>query len=146
MPSLLAISAQERTLPPRKCAVHEWTLRITDQGYDAVPVNRRFGGISLFAFLVEFFPVSKDIETRRILSRIGYRENDVQAAWRDLGSPSQLNRDQVATLRKAFSGDPCLNERVQVGPDGSYSRRFVMRENDVWLIDLRHIGAPQSKN
>ena len=70
MPSLLAISAQERTLPSRKCAVHEWTLRITDQGYDAVPVNRRFCGISLFAFLVEFFPVSKDIETRRILSRI----------------------------------------------------------------------------
>jgi xylan 1,4-beta-xylosidase len=71
--------------------------------------------------------------------KVGYRANDVQAAWRDLGSPSQLTRDQVATLRKTSSGTACLDEVVQVGLDQSYSRRFVMRENDVWLMELRPI-------
>jgi len=74
---------------------------------------------------------------RMLATKVGYRANDVQAAWRDLGSPSQLTRAQVATLRNASSGDPCLNETVQVGPDACVSRRFEMRENDVWLIELR---------
>jgi len=83
---------------------------------------------------------------RMLAYTVGYRANDIQAAWRDLGSPSQLTRDQVATLRKASSGDPCLSELVQVGSDSSFSRRFVMRENDVWLMELRPIGAPKSGN
>jgi len=68
--------------------------------------------------------------------KVGYRSNDVQAAWRDLGSPSQLTRPQVEALRKASSGEPCLQEIVGVGPDGRFVRGFEMRENDVWLIEL----------
>jgi xylan 1,4-beta-xylosidase len=69
--------------------------------------------------------------------KVGYRANDVQSAWRDLGSPSQLTRSQVETLRKGSSGEPCLDEEVKVGPDACFSRRFDMRENDVWLVELR---------
>jgi xylan 1,4-beta-xylosidase len=76
---------------------------------------------------------------RMLATKVGYRANDVQAAWRDLGSPAQLTRSQVETLRKASSGEPCLNEKVQVGPDGIFSRRFEMRENDVWLVELHPI-------
>ncbi|HTL69351.1 MAG TPA: hypothetical protein VL200_16925 [Lacunisphaera sp.] len=68
--------------------------------------------------------------------RIGYRVNDVQAAWRDLGSPSQLTRAQVETLRHAASGAPVLVESVEVGADGCFTRSFPMRENDVWLVEL----------
>jgi len=78
---------------------------------------------------------------RMLAYKVGYRANDVQAAWRDLGSPSQLTRNQVATLRKASSGDACLSELIQVGPDSSFSRRFAMRENDVWMIELLPIGS-----
>jgi len=74
---------------------------------------------------------------RLIATRVGYRANDVQAAWRDLGSPAQLTRAQVATLRKAAAGEPSVDEKVEVGTDGSFSRRFEMRENDVWLVELR---------
>ena len=78
--------------------------------------------------------------TYRLLgTKVGYRANDVQAAWRDLGSPAQLTRTQVETLRKASSGDPCLNEQVQVNADGVFNRRFEMRENDVWLVELRPV-------
>jgi xylan 1,4-beta-xylosidase len=73
---------------------------------------------------------------RMLAYKVGYRANDVQAAWRDLGSPSQLTRSQVEALRKASSGEPCLDERVQIGVDACFSQRFETRENDVWLIEL----------
>ncbi len=68
--------------------------------------------------------------------KVGYRANDVQSAWRDLGSPAQLTRAQVRTLRQACSGGPCIDETVEVGSDGLFSRRFDLRENDVWLVEL----------
>lgn len=70
-------------------------------------------------------------------TRVGYRQNDVQSAWRELGSPAQLSRAQVAALRAAVPGTPTVHERVQVGPDGVFTRTFSLRENDVWLVELR---------
>ena len=74
---------------------------------------------------------------RLTATKVGYRANDVQTAWRDLGSPDQLTRAQVETLRQASSGAPVLDEKVKVGADGSFSRPFALRENDVWLVELR---------
>ncbi len=74
---------------------------------------------------------------RLVGTKVGYRANDVQSAWRDLGSPSQLTRAQVQTLKKASSGEPVLSEKVDVGADGVFTRRFEMRENDVWFVELR---------
>ncbi len=68
--------------------------------------------------------------------KVGYRANDVQAAWRDLGSPSQLTRSQVEALRKASSGEPCIQEKIRIASESSFSRGFETRENDVWFIDL----------
>jgi xylan 1,4-beta-xylosidase len=68
--------------------------------------------------------------------KVGYRANDVQAAWRDLGSPSQLTKAQVETLRKASSGAAIIEETVQIGVDGRFSRRFDVRENDAWFVKL----------
>lgn len=74
---------------------------------------------------------------RLLAYKVGYRANDVQSAWRDLGAPAQLTRSQVETLRKASSGEPCADEKVQVGSDACFSRRFELRENDVWLLEMR---------
>jgi xylan 1,4-beta-xylosidase len=73
---------------------------------------------------------------RLLAYKVGYRANDVQSAWRDLGSPAQLSRAQVETLRHASSGAPVDDEKVTVGADGVFSRRFELRENDVWLVEL----------
>ena len=70
-------------------------------------------------------------------TRVGYRANDVQTAWREMGSPAQLTRPQVQALRAASAGMPVIDETVAVGADGRYARRFEMRENDVWFVDLR---------
>jgi xylan 1,4-beta-xylosidase len=69
-------------------------------------------------------------------TKVGYRANDVQSAWRDLGSPAQLTRAQVASLRTASAGTPEIDEIVHLGADGRLTRRFEMRENDVWFVEL----------
>jgi len=74
---------------------------------------------------------------RLLATKVGYRANDVQAAWRDLGSPAQLTRGQVATLRQAAAGTTCRDEWPEVGADGRFTRSFDLRENDVWFIELR---------
>jgi xylan 1,4-beta-xylosidase len=76
---------------------------------------------------------------RLAATKVGYRANDVQSAWRDLGSPSQLTRAQVEALKRASSGEPILTEKAEVGAAGTFSRRFEMRENDVWFVELSPI-------
>ena len=73
---------------------------------------------------------------RLLAYKVGYRANDVQAAWRDLGSPSQLTRPQLEALRKASSGEPCVRENIKIGSDKCFSLEFATRENDVWLVEL----------
>lgn len=74
---------------------------------------------------------------RLIATRVGYRSNDVQSAWREIGSPRQLTRAQVRALQQACAGEPVLDETVQVKGGEVFTRRFDMRENDVWLVELR---------
>ena len=74
---------------------------------------------------------------RLVATKVGYRSNDVQSAWRDLGSPRQLTRAKVEVLRRASAGSPTVEESVDVGADGAFARSFPMRENDVWLVELR---------
>lgn len=71
---------------------------------------------------------------------VGYRSNDVQTAWRDLGSPAQLTREQVALLQSASDGSPALDERVDVRDDGVLQHTVPLRENDVWLLELRPLS------
>jgi xylan 1,4-beta-xylosidase len=73
---------------------------------------------------------------RLLATKVGYRTNDVQSAWRDLGEPAQLTRSQVAALRKACTGEPSLEVAIKVGEDGHFTQRFEMRENDVWFVEL----------
>jgi xylan 1,4-beta-xylosidase len=73
---------------------------------------------------------------RLLATKVGYRANDVQSAWREMGAPAQLTKHQVQALRKACTGEPALDEAVQIGEDGRFSRRFAMRENDVYMVEL----------
>ncbi len=73
---------------------------------------------------------------RLVATKVGYRANDVQSAWRDLGSPGQLTRAQVATLRQSTAGTPIIDTRVEIGADGAFAHRFEMRENDVWFVEI----------
>jgi xylan 1,4-beta-xylosidase len=78
---------------------------------------------------------------RLLATKVGYRANDVQSAWRDLGKPAQLTRAQVKILRQAAAGAPVIDELIEVGADGSLARPFAMRENDVWFVELRPLRS-----
>jgi xylan 1,4-beta-xylosidase len=69
-------------------------------------------------------------------TRVGYRENDVYSAYRDLGEPAQLTRREVESLRAQSDGRPFLREIVAVGADGRWARELELRENDVYLVTL----------
>lgn len=70
------------------------------------------------------------------LSQVGYRKNDAFTAFIGMGSPKQLTRDQVASLKSTATGKPSEQRTVQVGRDGKFSLGLPMRENDVYLVTL----------
>ncbi len=68
--------------------------------------------------------------------QVGYRVNDAYSAYRDLGSPAQLGRTQVAKVNAASDGRPIERSAVTIGSDGTFDRELPLRDNDVFLILL----------
>jgi len=68
------------------------------------------------------------------LFKVGYRPNDAYAAYKDLGSPAQLTRDQVAKIKSENCGAPLESHVVDMGSEGNFSQQFDLRENDVVLV------------
>ena len=67
--------------------------------------------------------------------RVGYSANDVYTDYFKMGSPATLTREQVRSLAARNNGDP-VSTAVRVGPSGTFTRNFPLRENDVYLITL----------
>jgi len=76
--------------------------------------------------------------------KVGYEANDVYSAWHKLGSPSQLTKQQVSTLRQTAADLPCMKQSVQISKAGVFEQKFEMRENDVWLVELAKDGSGSS--
>jgi xylan 1,4-beta-xylosidase len=70
---------------------------------------------------------------------VGYRRNDVYDDFLDLGSPPNPTREQVALLAGKNSGAPLVSESIEVKANGIFVRSIDMRENDVYLVKLRHL-------
>ena len=69
--------------------------------------------------------------------KVGYRVNDAYATYRDLGSPAQLTKAQVAQIKSENSGAPVDVRTVKISRDGKFEQQFDLRENDVVLIKLK---------
>lgn len=70
------------------------------------------------------------------ISQVGYQRNDAFTAYIGMGSPAQLTKPQVSTLKSLSTGKPARQRRVVVGSDGRFSTSLPMRENDVYLVKL----------
>jgi xylan 1,4-beta-xylosidase len=68
--------------------------------------------------------------------KVGYRVNDAYANYRDLGSPAQLTKAQVAEIKSKNSGAPLDIRTVKIANDGQFLQQFDLRENDAVLITL----------
>ena len=68
--------------------------------------------------------------------RVGYRANDAYAAYMDLGSPVQLSKPQVASIKAMSDGRPERTSIVNVAADGIVRQTFEIRDNDVCFVTL----------
>jgi xylan 1,4-beta-xylosidase len=71
------------------------------------------------------------------ISQVGYQRNDAFTAYIGMGSPRQLTRPQVATLKSIANGKPAQQKTVHIGANGTFSTTLPLRENDVYLLNLR---------
>lgn len=70
--------------------------------------------------------------------RVGYRANDAYTAYLDMGSPQQLSKVQVKTLKALSAGQPEEVLTVEVPADGIFVHEVPMDQNDVVLVTLEH--------
>jgi xylan 1,4-beta-xylosidase len=71
------------------------------------------------------------------ISQVGYKRNDAYTAYIGLGSPAQLSKEQVTSLKALATGKPQEKRPVRVGADGRLRVRLPLRENDVYLLKLQ---------
>ncbi len=70
--------------------------------------------------------------------KTGYRSNDIQTIYCDLGRPHNLSPTEHKTLINHSQNAPCLMEVVEV-QGGEFSMEVSLRENDIYFINLRKI-------
>lgn len=70
------------------------------------------------------------------VSQVGYKQNDAFTAYIGMGSPKQLTREQVKSLKSVAGGQPAQRKRVAVDAGGRLSTTLPLRENDVYLLQL----------
>jgi xylan 1,4-beta-xylosidase len=68
--------------------------------------------------------------------RTGYKANDAQTAYLEMGSPKALSTQQLQTLQRLTADTPEVDEVVRVGKDGTLARTLKLRSNDVVLATL----------
>src|SRR5205085_6248385 len=67
--------------------------------------------------------------------RTGFRRNDPQTAFLEMGSPATLKPAQLARLRRLTRDVAETTRRVRIG-GGTFATTIPMRSNDVVLVEL----------
>lgn len=68
--------------------------------------------------------------------KTGYHANDPYSAYVEMGSPSQLTRAQVKTLKQNDGGSPIDQSTITVDASGSFEKQLPIRQNDVLMIKI----------
>ena len=68
----------------------------------------------------------------------GFDANDAHTAWLRMGSPKELNPEQLRRLQGATADRPVITGNVEVKADGTTGVIVRLREHDVISLSLRH--------
>lgn len=68
--------------------------------------------------------------------RTGYKTNDAQTAYLEMGSPKALSNAQLKKLQQLTADKPELSRVDRVGRDGKLQWKLPMRSNDIALLIL----------
>lgn len=79
------------------------------------------------------------------LRRTGFRSNDPQTAWLEMGSPTDLTPAQLGQLRHLTRDQPETEKTIAVGKDGALKLTVPMQSNDVVLVELTRRESPRSR-
>lgn len=71
--------------------------------------------------------------------KVGYRANDAYTTYFEMGSPAQLTKQQVATIKQANDDKPVSSATINIGANGLFERSFPMHQNDVYFVTLQKI-------
>jgi xylan 1,4-beta-xylosidase len=72
--------------------------------------------------------------------RTGFKANDAQTAWIEMGSPKSLSQEQIDKLQAVTADRPQMRE-VKVAKNGVASLKVPMRVNDIVLIKIAPASA-----
>ncbi|MBO9622939.1 MAG: cellulase family glycosylhydrolase [Sphingomonas sp.] len=78
---------------------------------------------------------------RVTVRRTGFRANDAQTRYLEMGSPETLSAAQIDELQRLTRDLPEMSVTARVGADGRYTLRIPMRTNDVVLALVEPIGS-----
>ena len=121
-----------------------WDWQPPDQSAEKA-TNRGFFGRPLPA--VASRPLALSFEHlppgryRLQLRRTGFKANDAQTAYLEMGSPKALAPDQLRRLQALTEDRPEVDRSVLVGEGGSLRWTAAMRSNDVVLVTLQRETA-----
>ncbi|MCY4753718.1 GH39 family glycosyl hydrolase [Pelomonas aquatica] len=73
--------------------------------------------------------------------RTGFEANDAHTAYLKMGSPKNLDAQQLAELQGLTADKPELQRELVVGADGSARIRLALRSHDVVLLSLQKVAA-----
>ncbi|PZR20719.1 MAG: glycoside hydrolase [Flavobacterium psychrophilum] len=68
--------------------------------------------------------------------KVGYKVNDAHTDYIIMGRPDQLSKAQVKELKDKNNGTPVITETITVKKDGTFTKSFDIRENDVYFVEL----------
>jgi xylan 1,4-beta-xylosidase len=68
--------------------------------------------------------------------RTGYRANDADSAYIEMGSPKELNAGQIARLNELTRDLPEVSKIVRSGKSGDLEISVPMNSNDIVLVKL----------
>jgi xylan 1,4-beta-xylosidase len=84
----------------------------------------------------------KDLPSGKYLVNIyqtGYKVNDPYTTYFEMGSPSQLTKQQVQAIKQKDNGQPIMHKTITVGANKTFSETLDLRENDVFLVTINKL-------
>jgi len=117
-----------------------WDWVLPDQKTSNRPYYTRLHPSEPAAPVALHFAHLKPGNYRLEIHRTGFRHNDPQSAWIEMGSPASLSLAQLRQLRSLTSDISETRKMVHVGPDGRFMIQVPMRANDVVLAALEPVS------
>jgi len=78
---------------------------------------------------------------RLAVRRTGFRHNDPQTTYLEMGSPNKLTVRQLSTLQALTRDLPETRRVVRVGAGGAFTLTLSMQTNDVVLVELDRLTS-----